>query len=112
MLHASDGSDAHDNVFAAMGVADADERLAKAELARAIRKEVAARGWTQAQTADAMGLKQPDVSELLRGQLTRFSITRLERCLNALDLHVRIQVGRRGPDMTRAGIEVELVESF
>jgi hypothetical protein len=35
------------NVFAAMGFADAGERLAKAELAKSARKSRAADGWTR-----------------------------------------------------------------
>lgn len=104
--------DSSGNVFADMGVRDAEERLAKAELARLIRREIARRGLTQAAAADVLGLKQPDVSDLVRGKLSRFSLSRLERLLNALDLEVRIQVGPRPPDKAQAGITVELVESF
>jgi len=80
-IHHSSG-----NVFQDMGMRDAEERLAKAELARLVRREIAARGLTQTQAADVLGIQQPDVSHLTRGTLSRFSILRLERFLNALDL--------------------------
>jgi predicted XRE-type DNA-binding protein len=91
---------------------DADELLAKAELARLLRREITARGLSQVEAANLLGIQQPDVSDLTRGKLARFSITRLERFLNALDLEIRIQVGPRPHGKARAGFTVETVESF
>jgi predicted XRE-type DNA-binding protein len=107
VVHESSG-----NVFRDMGMADADERLAKAELARVVRNTLRERGVTQAEAADILGLAQPDVSDLVRGKLARFSRARLERFLNALDLEIRIQVGPRPASKPRAGITVEEVGSF
>ena len=104
--------DSSGNVFADLGFPDADERRAKAELARVVRREIQARGWTQTEAAEVMGLQQPDVSDLVRGKLARFSIHRLERLLNALDMEIRIQVGPRPPEKARAGLSVEVVGSF
>ena len=104
--------DSTGNVFEDMGMRDAEERLAKAELARVIRKAIDQRGMTQSEAGDLLGIKQPDVSDLVRGKLARFSMERLERFLNALDLEVRIQVGPRPSGKERAGITVEVVGSF
>jgi len=104
--------DSTGNVFADMGMRDAEERLAKAELARLIRVEICDRGLSQTEAAALLGVKQPDVSDLVRGRLSRFSIARLERFLNALDLEIRIQVGPRPEGKARAGITVESVKSF
>jgi predicted XRE-type DNA-binding protein len=104
--------DSTGNVFHDMGMRDAEERLAKAELARLVRREIAERGLTQSDAANLLGIQQPDVSDLIRGKLSRFSMSRLERFLNALDLEIRIQVGPRPPDKAHAGISVEMVESF
>ncbi len=104
--------DSTGNVFHDMEMRDADERLAKAEFARLIRREITARGLTQVEAANLLGIQQPDVSDLTRGKLARFSITRLERFLNALDLEIRIQVGPRPRGKARAGLTVEAVESF
>jgi predicted XRE-type DNA-binding protein len=100
------------NVFEDLGARDAEERLATAELARAIRKEIRERGLTQVKAAKLLGVAQPDVSDLMRGKLGRFSMERLERFLNALDMEVRIQVGPKPKGKARAGISVELVGSF
>src|SRR4051794_12552496 len=104
--------DSTGNIFEDMGMANAGERLAKAELARVIRKIVRERGLTQSEAAGLLGVKQPDVSNLMRGKLARFSMERLERFLNALDMEVRIQVGPRPAGKSRAGVTVELVTSF
>ena len=111
----SDDLTVHDssgNVFEDMGMADADERLAKAEMARVIRIALRARGLTQEQSAELLGIRQPDVSDLVRGKLSRFSRMRLERFLNALDMEIRIQVGPRPVGKDHAGITVEQVSSF
>lgn len=100
------------NVFEDLNTRDAEQRLAKAELARAIRREIDSRGLSQTNAAKLLGVAQPDVSDLMRGKLARFSMERLERFLNALDLDVRIQVGPKPKNKPRAGITVELVESF
>lgn len=97
------------NVFEDLGFADASERLAKAELARVIRKVVQGKQWTQRQAAAVLGIAAPDVSDLMRGKLARFSQERLERFLNALDLDVRIQVAPRAAGKKRATVTVEYV---
>ncbi len=104
--------DSSGNVFEDMGMPDAAERLAKAELARVIRASVRERGWTQARAAQELGIQQPDVSDLMRGRLSRFSRARLERFLNALDMEIRIQVGPRPAWKEHAGLTVEVVGSF
>ena len=104
--------DSSGNIFHDMGLRDAEERLAKAELARVIRKTIRERGLTQERAAAVLGAAQPDVSDLIRGKLSRFSMERLERFLNALDIEVRIQVGPRPSWKERAGITVEVVGSF
>lgn len=104
--------DSSGNVFEDMGMRDAEERLAKAELARVIRGAIRERGLNQSEAAELLGVTQPDISDLVRGKLSRFSMERLERFLNALDLDVRIQVGPRPAGKEHAGISVEVVGSF
>jgi predicted XRE-type DNA-binding protein len=104
--------DSSGNIFEDMGMQDADARLAKAELARVIRKTIRERGLTQTEAAGILGATQPDVSDLVRGKLSRFSRERLEHYLNELDMQIRIQVGPRPSWKDHAGIEVEVVESF
>jgi predicted XRE-type DNA-binding protein len=100
------------NVFEDLGLPEAAERLAKAELARVIRKIVGDKGWTQRRAAQVLGIAPPDVSDLMRGKLARFSQERLERFLNALDMDVRIQVGPKRRGKKHASVTVELVGAF
>lgn len=77
--------EASGNVFEDLGLPDAGERLAKAELARAIRKIVKDKKWTRRRAADVLGITPPDVSDLMRGKLARLSHERLERFLSSLN---------------------------
>ncbi len=92
------------NIFADLGRPNADELLAKAELARAIWQVITVRALTQAAAAKALGITQPDVSNLLRGRLAGFSMGRLYRFLNALDQDVRIVVQPKPRSRSRATI--------
>jgi predicted XRE-type DNA-binding protein len=100
------------NVFEDLGLPDAGARLAKAELARVIRNIVTEKNWTQRRAADVLGIAPPDVSDLMRGKLARFSQERLERFLNSLDMDVRIRVGPRAAGKKQANVTVELVAAF
>ncbi len=85
------------NVFADLRIPNADEYLAKAELAAQILRIVQRRGLTQAAAGKALGINQPKVSALLNGRLDGFSSDRLFRFLNALGCDVRITVSRPHP---------------
>ena len=80
------------NVFADLGLPDADELYAKATLSLIIARMIRDRGLTQAEAAKLLGTTQPKISELVRGRLAGFSMERLFRYLNALGMSVRIQV--------------------
>jgi predicted XRE-type DNA-binding protein len=83
------------NVFADLGLQNAEELLAKAELVRQISKAIEARSLTQKEAAAVIGTTQPKISELLRGHLSGFSMDRLIRFLNALDRDVEIIVKKK-----------------
>ena len=97
------------NVFEDLGLPHPEERLAKAELARLIRDLVTDKGWTQRRTARVLGIAPPDVSDLMRGKLARFSQERLERFLGALGMDIHIQVRPRKRTSRRSKVTVELV---
>lgn len=94
------------NVFADLGLPDAEEALTKAELAMAVGSIIEERGLTQSQAAEALGITQPKVSALLRGQLTGFSMERLLRFLNALGHDVRIVVGDEERSLGKGSLTV------
>lgn len=80
------------NVFADLGLANPDELLVKAELARKISEIITKQHMTQAEAAKLMGIDQPKISALMRGKLSGFSTERLFRFLNALGRDVEIMV--------------------
>jgi predicted XRE-type DNA-binding protein len=94
------------NVFADLGLAEPEEALAKAELARRIGHILKRRRLSQAQAADVLGIDQPKVSALLRGRLSGFSTDRLLRFLNALDRDVEIVIKRKPRSRKQARIRV------
>ena len=67
------------NVFADLGLSNANALLVKSELALAIRDIVRARGWTQVNAASMLSIPASDMSDLMRGKLTRFGRERERR---------------------------------
>jgi predicted XRE-type DNA-binding protein len=78
------------NIFADLGLPAADEELAKAETARAIRRIVKSRKLTQARAAEIMGESQPNVSMILGGKLAQFSLERLLKNLRMLGVNISV----------------------
>jgi predicted XRE-type DNA-binding protein len=80
------------NVFADQGMPGAEERLAKAELARQIELIIKKKRLTQERAAKILGISQPKVSALLHGKLAGFSMDRLLKFLMALDQDIEIRI--------------------
>jgi predicted XRE-type DNA-binding protein len=81
-----------DNIFADLGLDNAEEMLVKAKLARQIYICITERQLTQIEAAKILGIDQPKISNLINGKLAAFSIERLFRFLNALDCDVEITI--------------------
>ena len=80
------------NVFKDIGVPNAEEHLVKAQLVFKIDTILKARRLKQVEAASLFGIRQPDVSKMLRGEFRQFSVERLLRFLVALDQDVEIVV--------------------
>jgi predicted XRE-type DNA-binding protein len=78
------------NVFADLGLENADEELAKAQLASAIRQRIKAKSLNQMAAAALLGTDQAKISLLMNGKVSGFTYDRLLRFLNALEVDVRI----------------------
>ena len=89
------------NVFADLGFPDSDAHLVKAELVNRIDDIVRRRGITQTEAARLLGLSQPDVSRLLRGDFREYSLERLFRLLTTLGRDVDIVI--RQPHSSTGG---------
>jgi predicted XRE-type DNA-binding protein len=91
------------NVFADLEVGKPEEALAKAELAHKIALLLREMGMTQRQAAEALGIDQPKISALMRGQLAGFSLERLMRFLLRLgqDIKITVKAAPRGRGRAR-----------
>jgi predicted XRE-type DNA-binding protein len=78
------------NVFADIGLPNPEERLLKARLMYAIDQEIKRQNLTQAKAAKIVGLAQPDLSRILNGRASNYSIDRLMRVLALLDQKIEI----------------------
>ena len=80
------------NVFKDLGVPNADEHLVKAQLVFKIDSIMKQRRLKQVEAAALFGVRQPDISMMLRGEFRQFSVERLLRFLVALNQDVEIVV--------------------
>jgi predicted XRE-type DNA-binding protein len=97
------------NVYADLGRPDAEEMLIKAQLASKIGEILKRRKLTQTQAAKILGLPQPKLSRLLRGQFRGVSETKMLDCLTKLGRDVRIVVGPRRRGTAAGAIAVEFI---
>jgi predicted XRE-type DNA-binding protein len=80
------------NVFEDIGAPNAGEHFVKAQLVFKIDTIMKERGMKQVDAAGLFGVRQPDVSKMLRGEFRQFSVERLLRFLVALNQDVEIVV--------------------
>jgi predicted XRE-type DNA-binding protein len=80
------------NVFKDIGIPKAEEHLIKAQVVFKIDTIMKDRGLKQVEAADLFGIRQPDISKMLRREFRQFSVERLLRFLVALDQDVEIVV--------------------
>lgn len=94
------------NVFADLGLSNAPEMQAKADLAWAISQIIEEQDLSQAEAGELLGIDQPKVSALLRGRLSGFSLERLYRFLNALGKDIEIVVRTPAARRSSPGVHV------
>jgi predicted XRE-type DNA-binding protein len=87
------------NVFEDLGIENPAEELAKAKLASGIRQAIRDIGLTQVEAAQRLGTDQADISRIMGGKVSRFTIDRLIRFICALDRQVDIVISN-SPDET------------
>lgn len=80
------------NVYADIGFPEPVEAQAKAELARKLGSIIKHRQLSQTAAAKLLGIDQPKISRLLRGQLKEFSMTRLLGFMLRLDRDIEIHI--------------------
>jgi len=98
------------NVFADLGNAGADSHLLKASLVSRVQDVIDRRGLTQGEAGKILGIGQPDVSRMLRGNFRDVSVEGLMRFLRALGYEIDIVVREPGKPATSQTIHL-LAES-
>lgn len=91
------------NVFADLDVKAPEEALVKARLAHVIADAINERGLTQVEAAALLGIDQPKISRLVRGQLAGFTLDRLFRFVTLLGSDIEITVVEPVRKTRRAG---------
>ena len=90
-----DGVEVHrglGNVFAGLDLAGAEKLKIKTGLVIEIRKAIKIRGLTQQEAAKLMGVSQPKVSDMMRGNFANLSERKLMDCLTRLGYDIEIKV--------------------
>lgn len=82
------------NVFADLDLPDADWLKIKSGLVIAIARRIAELKLTQEEAGRRMGVPQPKVSAMLKGDFTNLSERKLMTCLNRLGFDIEIKVTR------------------
>jgi len=85
------------NVFADLGLTDADELYARAQIGFGVYKVLKGRKLKQREVADLLGIPQPEVSHLMNGHFSRFTTDKLLDFLKRLDRKVTIKIGPHKP---------------
>lgn len=80
------------NVFADLGLPDAEKLKIKTGLVVEIRKAMRTLGLNQQEAAKRMGIPQPKVSGMMHGNFTNLSERKLMDCLNRLGYDIEIKV--------------------
>src|SRR6266581_9286505 len=88
------------NVFADLGLPDAETHFLKAQIVSEIYRLANERRLTQRETGKRIGISQPEVSRLFKGNFREYSIERLMGFLTAFDRDVEI-VSRPRPKHTK-----------
>ena len=94
------------NVFADLGLPDAENHFVKAQLVSRMMDIMKACRLSQTAVAAIVGIAQPDVSNLIRGRFRGYSIDRLMGFLVALDQDVEIVVKSKPKSRTDARLTV------
>ena len=81
-----------DNIFADLGLPDADTHFLKAQIVSEIYRLTKQRRLTQAAAGKRMGISQPEVSRMFKGNFREYSIDRLMGFLTSFDRDVEIVV--------------------
>ena len=78
------------NIFADLGLPNSEQRLLKANIVAELHRLIKERGLTQVKAAKLVGVSQPDLSHLLRGDFDDYSAERLMKMLTMFEQDIEI----------------------
>lgn len=84
----------NNNVFEDLGF-EAEEAInlkVRADLMLDLRSYIQQRGWTQKEAAEFLGETQPRMSNLMKGEISRFSVDKLINLLGKAGMEVKVEV--------------------
>ena len=93
-------------MFADLGLPDAEKLKIKSGLVIEIVKAIRRLDLTQVAAAQRIGLTQPKVSALLRGEFTNFSERKLMDCLSRIGYDIEIRIKRASRKAGRLTLEI------
>jgi predicted XRE-type DNA-binding protein len=92
------------NIFADLGLPDADAHLLKAQIVSEVFRLSNEQGLTQAKAGKILGITQPEVSRMFKGNFREYSVERLMGFLTAFSQDVEIVATARRGDGSRGSI--------
>ena len=96
------------NVFADLGLKDAEELYIRAKLGFQVLTILRDRKLEQGEVATLLNIEQPDVSLLMRGRFHHFSTESLLAFLKKLDQEVTLLISNRDASDQRQGVILSL----
>jgi predicted XRE-type DNA-binding protein len=78
------------NIFADLDLPNPEQRLLKASIVAELFRLIKDRGLTQVKAAKLVGISQPDLSHLLRGDFDDYSAERLMKMLTVFEQDIEI----------------------
>lgn len=94
------------NVYADLNVPDAETMQLKAQLALKISDIIKHKKMTQTEVANLLGMTQPKLSNMLRGQFRGISEAKMLSCLTLLGRDVQIVIGKSRRTQRSGRLEV------
>lgn len=88
--HKVEAHEGSGNIFADLSLPNAEERLLKANIVVELRRLIKERGLTQVKAGRLVGVSQPDLSHLLRGDFDDYSAERLMKMLTVFEQDIEI----------------------
>lgn len=85
------------NVFTDLGLSDADELFTRGKIGIPVLRLLKQRNLKQREISELLGIPQPEVSHLMRGEFQRFSEGKLLIFLKRLDTEITLHIRSRHP---------------